>query len=89
VESGHGFSSDKRFFPGLTATGGDAFDPTKEGEYTCALVASSRKGEFDRAVIKVVVSDPGDPGTPIPEPGTLALASQALLGLASLRRRFS
>ncbi|MDP3872474.1 MAG: PEP-CTERM sorting domain-containing protein [Methyloversatilis sp.] len=72
--------------PGVITAPLGSFSPTVEGEYTFALTAILERVEVGRVAILV---DVNNPGTPIPEPGTLALASLALLGLAGLRRRFS
>lgn len=75
---GMDFLSITNSIPGLVAPAG-VFNPSASGQYTFALAAyaSSTGAELGRSAIVVNV----------PEPGTIALAGLALLGLAAARRR--
>ena len=69
---------------GIFAPSG-SFDPTVNGQYSFALVASTVNGqEVARSAIVVNVTGGRND---VPTPGTLALTSLALLGLAYISRR--
>lgn len=66
---------------------GPTFDPTVDGIYNIRLSAIAENGqEVVFTEIQVIVGAPST-GTPVPEPGTLALASLGLMGAWFARRR--
>lgn len=69
---------------------GPTFDPTVDGIYNIRLSAIGENGRDELAFteIQVIVGAPST-GTPVPEPGTLALTSLGLMGAWFARRRRS
>lgn len=67
---------------------GSTFDPRVDGIYNIRLSAMGENSQDEIAFteIQVIVGAPTT-GTPIPEPGTLALASLGLMGVWFARRR--